>query len=213
MKYAFFDEITAQKIIEVSRECNRIFSKYMIGKAIDSLIIGCLCFILMTIARLPYALLISLFVGITNMIPYFGPFIGAVPGVIILLISSPQQALIFAILILILQQLDGAVIGPKILGSSTGLQPMAIIFAIIVGGSFAGVLGMFLGVPVIAVLSYLMTELINFMLKKKGKTPALEELGAKPSIPVAEDFKKEFRELPYDEDHNVSDNVSKKSKH
>lgn len=165
--YAFFSQETAYKLLVTARECNRIFSQYIIGKAIDSLIIGILCFILMCILRLQYALLISIVVGVTNMIPYFGPFIGAIPGILILLIISPKSALIFLVLILALQQFDGAILGPKILGDSTGLQPIWIIFAITVGGSIGGVIGMFLGVPVIAVLVYLLNNLFDYLLYKK----------------------------------------------
>jgi len=164
---AFFPKGTAEKIIVTAKECNNIFSSFIIGKAIDSLIIGILCFILMFILRLPYGALISLVVGITNMIPYFGPFIGAIPGTLILLIVNPSQALVFVIMVFLLQQFDGAILGPKILGDSTGLQPIWIIFAITVGGYTAGVLGMFLGVPIVAVIAHLLNKLINYMIKKR----------------------------------------------
>ena len=165
--YALFDQETAYKVIFTIKECNHIFGQYIIGKALDSLIIGIICFVLMCILHLQYALLISIIVGITNMIPYFGPFIGAIPGLIILLIISPKQALIFLILIFLLQQFDGTILGPKILGDSTGLSPIWIIFAITVGGATGGVVGMFLGVPVIAVLVYLMNHIFDYMLYKK----------------------------------------------
>jgi predicted PurR-regulated permease PerM len=131
------------------------------------MIIGVLCFLLMLILRLPYAFLISIVVGITNMIPYFGPFIGAVPGILVILFISPVQALIFAIMILCLQQFDGLILGPKILGSSTGMTPLWIIFAITVGGSLAGIIGMFLGVPVVAFLNYLGDRYLSHLLRKK----------------------------------------------
>lgn len=165
--YALFDQETSYKVIFTIKECNHIFGQYIIGKALDSLIIGIICFVLMCILHLQYALLISIVVGITNMIPYFGPFIGAIPGLIILLIISPKQALIFLILIFLLQQFDGTILGPKILGDSTGLSPIWIIFAITVGGATGGVVGMFLGVPVIAVLVYLMNHLFDYMLYRK----------------------------------------------
>jgi len=171
--YALFSEDISRKIIRTSKECNKIFSKYIIGKAIDSLIIGIMCFIIMCILDLPYALVISVFVGITNMIPYFGPFIGAVPGVLLLLIIDPKQCLVFGIMIFALQQFDGAVLGPKILGSSTGLQPIWVIFAILAGSYVAGVLGMFLGVPVTAVIAYLLNKLVDFLLLKKNMNPDL----------------------------------------
>lgn len=179
--FAIFNEKNANRIIHTSKECNRIFSQFIIGKAIDSLIIGILCFIFMCILNLQYALIISLVVGITNMIPYFGPFIGAIPGVLLLLIIDPKQCFIFIILIFVLQQFDGAVLGPKILGSSTGLQPIWVIFAILAGNYFAGVLGMFLGVPVVAVLAYLLNNVIEYLLAKKHMTPDLTEI---PDDPV-----------------------------
>lgn len=195
--YALFPEDTCLTLFDTLRDCNQIFSQYIIGKTLDSTIIGILCLICMTILRLPYALIISLIVGITNMIPYFGPFIGAIPGILILLIISPKSSLIFAVLILAIQQLDGSVIGPKILGKSTGLQPISIIFAITVGGAIAGVLGMFLGVPIVAVLTYLVNKLLNFLLKKKHIEPDLSNTKEyrTSDIPVDEAFKKEFETL------------------
>lgn len=169
--YAFLPQKHIPVCQEILSECNRLFSSFVVGKFIDSSIIGVLCFLLMTIFRLPYALLISIIVGVTNMIPYFGPFIGAIPGIVIILFISPLQSLGFGILILCLQQFDGLVLGPKILGDSTGMKPLWIIFAITVGGSLAGVLGMFLGVPVIAIFRYLMNLYLEHRLNKK-KIPA-----------------------------------------
>ena len=171
--YAIFPEDICLTLFDTLKDCNQIFSQYIIGKTLDSTIIGILCLACMTILRLPYALIISLIVGITNMITYFGPFIGAIPGILILLIISPKSSLIFAVLILAIQQLDGSVIGPKILGKSTGLQPISIIFAITVGGALAGPLGMFLGVPIVAVLTFLINKLLNYILKKKHIEPDL----------------------------------------
>jgi len=164
---AFLPTKLLPETFEILKECNKIFSGFIIGKSIDSLIIGILCFILMNILNLPYALLISVIVGITNMIPYFGPFIGAVPGTLILLLIDPIKALIFLILIVILQQFDGLVLGPKILGDSTGLKPLWIIFAITIGGSLAGIAGMFFGVPIVASLSFIMNRYIDKCLAKK----------------------------------------------
>lgn len=165
--YAFTSKKRADSIAKVAVECNNIFSKFIIGKAIDSLIIGILCFFLMLILRLPYAILLSVIVGVTNMIPYFGPFIGAIPGIVVFLFVNPVQAIIFGVMVLALQQFDGLILGPKILGDSTGLKPLWVILAITVGGAYYGVLGMFLGVPVVAVISYLLNLLINYRLKQK----------------------------------------------
>ncbi|MCI8997342.1 MAG: AI-2E family transporter [Lachnospiraceae bacterium] len=167
LSYAFLKKETALSFLQTCRECERIFSKFIIGKSIDSLIIGILCFLLMNILRLPYALLISVIVGVTNMIPYFGPYIGAIPGALLTLIISPTSCLIYLIMILCLQQFDGLILGPKILGDSTGLRPLWIIFAITIGGKLAGVLGMFLGVPLVAILSHLMGKWIDKLLREK----------------------------------------------
>ncbi len=162
--FAIFNEKRGAAVCRTCRECNDIFSSFLISKAVDSLIIGCLCFVIMAIMKLPYAVLISVFVGITNMIPYFGPFIGAVPGVIIYLCTSPRDAVVFIIMILVLQQFDGLVLGPRILGQSTGLSPLWVIFAITVGGGYFGVIGMFIGVPVVAVLAHLINKAIKYRL-------------------------------------------------
>ena len=167
---AFVPQKKLDRTKNVLRECNNIFSRYLVSKMIDSFIIGILCAVLMTILRLPYILLISVFVGITNMIPYFGPFIGAIPGIIVILSVDPIKALIFAIMILALQQFDGLILGPKLLGNSTGMKPLWIIFAITLGGRFFGVPGMFLGVPVVATLGYLAELYMRYRLSKKGLT-------------------------------------------
>ncbi len=159
------------------KKCHQIFGGYIIGKTIDSLIIGVLCYIGMSLLRLDYALLISVIVGITNIIPYFGPYMGAIPSALILLFISPVQCLIFAIWILALQQLDGLVIGPKILGNSTGLRPLWIIFAISIGGSVAGILGMFFGVPILGIIFYFADVFLTKKEKLKCQDikPHLEE--------------------------------------
>lgn len=172
--YAMFPENKGDAICTTFRECNDIFGAFLISKAIDSLIIGCICCVAMNIIGLPYAVLLSVIVGITNMIPYFGPFIGAVPGVLIYLCMDWELALIFAIMILIIQQFDGLILGPRLLGQSTGLSPIWVIFAITVGGAYFGVLGMFIGVPVVAVIAFLFNKLINSRLRGK-KIKALEE--------------------------------------
>ena len=171
--YAFLPQKHFNTCHEILAECNRLFSSFVVGKFIDSSIIGVLCFILMTILRLPYGLLISVIVGVTNMIPYFGPFIGAIPGILILLFVKPVKALIFAIMALCLQQFDGLILGPKILGDSTGMKPLWIIFAITVGGSMFGVIGMFLGVPVVAIINYLFDLYLQYRLKKKNISETL----------------------------------------
>ena len=166
--YSVASDKTGDVIMETLRECYHIFSQFVLGKTVDSFIIGWICFFLMTILRLPFTPIVSLIVGITNMIPYFGPFIGAIPGIVLILMVDPIQAIIFTVLIIVIQQFDGLYLGPRILGETVGLRPLWIIFAITVGGSIGGVVGMFLGVPVVAVLAYLLDKLLNRLVKKKN---------------------------------------------
>ena len=144
------------------------FTKFFSGKVLDSLIIGILCFISMLFINKEYAALISVIVGITNIIPFFGPFIGAVPCALLLLIVEPLDCLIFIIMIIILQQVDGNIIGPAILGDSVGLSSLWIMFAILVGGAYFGFFGMLLGVPVVAVIYYVIKEYVDEILEEKG---------------------------------------------
>ena len=170
LMYAILPKKTADTAKMIIRESSNIFSSFIIGKVLDSLIIGIICFACMTIFRFPYAVLISVIVGITNIIPYFGPYIGGIIGGVIILMINPIKVIFWAILILIIQQFDGLYLGPKILGEKTGLRPLWIIFSITVGGSLFGVLGMFLGVPCVAVISYILNLIINHFLKKKDIT-------------------------------------------
>lgn len=165
--YAISPKKKEEEVWDTLKQCNHIFNGFLFGKMVDSLIIGVICLIAMSILRLPYALLLSLIVCITNMIPYFGPFIGAVPGVLIYLFIDIRLAFIFAIMILVLQQFDGLYLGPKILGDQTGIKPLWVIFGITVGGAYFGVMGMFLGVPTVAVIMYLVNTLLDKKLKKK----------------------------------------------
>lgn len=166
--YALSPKKKEQEVWQTMKQCSHIFNGFLIGKMIDSLIIGILCLIAMSILKLPYALLLSLIVCITNMIPYFGPIIGAIPGVMIYLFIDIRYAFIFALMILILQQFDGLYLGPKILGDQTGIKPLWVIFGITVGGAYFGVMGMFLGVPVVAVIMYLLQLFLDKKLKKKN---------------------------------------------
>lgn len=165
--YAISPSKSEEKVWQTLKQCNHIFNGFLLGKVIDSLIIGIICLIGMSILQLPYALLLSIIVCITNMIPYFGPIIGAIPGVLIYLFIDPKLAIIFAIWILVLQQFDGLYLGPKILGDQTGIKPLWVIFGITVGGAYFGVIGMFLGVPTVAVITYLSNLFLNKKLKKK----------------------------------------------
>lgn len=166
--YALFSRKLADVSVRVARETHRTFSGFINGKLLDSLIIGILCFIGMSILKFEYALLISFIVGVTNVIPFFGPMFGAVPSVLLLLMIDPWHALWFAVFIFALQQLDGNVIGPKILGDSTGLPALWVMFAILVGGALWGVAGMFVGVPLFAVIYRFSKEILENLLKKKN---------------------------------------------
>lgn len=166
--YALFNRKLADVSVRVARETHRTFSGFINGKLLDSLIIGILCFIGMSILKFEYALLISFIVGVTNVIPFFGPMFGAVPSVLLLLMIDPWHALWFAVFIFALQQLDGNVIGPKILGDSTGLPALWVMFAILVGGALWGVAGMFVGVPLFAVIYKFSKEIFENLLKKKN---------------------------------------------
>lgn len=166
--YAIFSRRFVDASVRVARETHRTFSGFINGKLLDSLIIGILCFIGMSILKFEYALLISFIVGVTNIIPFFGPIFGAVPSVLLLLMIDPWHALWFAVFVFALQQLDGNVIGPKILGDSTGLPALWVMFAILVGGAIWGVAGMFIGVPLFAVIYRFSKEIFENMLKKKN---------------------------------------------
>jgi len=157
-----------EELQDFANFCNKTFGGFINGKLIDSLIIGFLCFILMSIFNFPYAVLVSTIVGVTNIIPFFGPFIGAVPSAIIICFVSPVKALYFLVLILVLQQFDGNILGPKILGGTTGLASFWVLFAILVGGGFFGFVGMVLGVPVFAVAFYYLNLYLRKRLMKKN---------------------------------------------
>ena len=166
--YAVLSEANAQWIIRGSRRANQILSGFVRGKLLDSLIIGIICFIGCTILKFPYTPLISVIVGVTNVIPFFGPFLGAIPSAFLILLVSPLKCLYFIIFVVLLQQLDGNVIGPKILGDSTGISGFWVVVAILVGGGFGGVLGMFLGVPIFACLQALVKFLIDRRLIRRN---------------------------------------------
>ena len=167
INYALLPRKAADSFIYVLCLCRDAFNNFIFGKIIDSLIIGILCYICVAFLKIPYPVLIAVIVGITNIIPVFGPFIGAIPCLIILVMIDPLAALKFLIFIIILQQVDGNIIGPKILGGSMGLPTLWIMFAIIVGGSLFGVFGMVIGVPLFSVIYTLIRRQISQKLKEK----------------------------------------------
>lgn len=154
---------------------NKTFSGFISGKIIDSIIIGFICYFLMLIIKLPYPVLISSIIGVTNIIPFFGPFIGAIPSAALIFLESPIQALIFIIMIFALQQFDGNILGPAILGKSTRLASFWVMFAILVGGGLFGFTGMILGVPLFAIIYHYLGLALQRCLIRKGLEPATEE--------------------------------------
>ena len=155
------------EIMEFCRKTNDVFYGFIIGKIIDSIIIGIICYVGMIILGLPYKLLTSVIIGVTNIIPVFGPYIGAIPTVIIIFLTDPRSGIVFLIFVLVLQQFDGNLIGPKILGDSTGISNFWVIVSIVVGGGLFGFMGMLLGVPTMAMIYYVVGRVSRNLLKKR----------------------------------------------
>lgn len=175
MLYSLFPVETAEKIREGLAFTDRTFMGFINGKLLDSAIIGLICYIVCAILKMPYALLVSVIVGVTNVIPFFGPFIGAVPSAIIILMVSPLKCLIFIVFIIVLQQVDGNIIGPKILGRSIGINGFWVMFSIILGAGLFGFWGMLLGVPVFVVIYTVINSRIERRLKENDLPWRVEE--------------------------------------
>ena len=173
--YAIFPAKKGNVIIDTVRKSNKIFGGFVIGKIIDSAIIGVIAYIGCLLMQTPSALLVAFIIGVTNVIPFFGPFIGAIPSILLVLIQSPIHALYLAIFILILQQVDGNIIGPKILGESTGLSAFWILTSISIAGGLFGFFGMLLGVPVFAVIYYIVQQILVYRMKEKALSTETEE--------------------------------------
>ena len=166
--YSAFPLKVANKVVEEVRYTHKVFGGFIIGKLVDSLIIGLMCFVLLSLMNMPYVLLVSVIIGVTNVIPFFGPFIGAVPAAFLILLVSPIKCLYFIGFIFLLQQFDGNVLGPKILGDTTGISSFWVLFSILLFGGLFGFIGMIIGVPTFAVLYRLLTELVTYLLEKKN---------------------------------------------
>ena len=166
LNYSWFSLETAEKVREAVEFTDRTFMGFISGKLLDSAIIGLICYIVCAILNMPYALLVSVIVGVTNIIPFFGPLLGAVPSALIILMVDPLKCLIFIVFVIILQQIDGNFIGPKILGSSIGITSFWVLFAIVVGAGLFGFGGMILGVPVFVVIYTFLTKRVEERLKK-----------------------------------------------
>ena len=202
---AVFNERHANRLLEFGRRTNKIFSGFVLGKIIDSGIIGIICYILMRILSLPYPMLISVIVGVTNIIPFFGPLIGAIPSAILILLINPLQCLIFIIMVVLLQQFDGNILGPRILGDSVGLSSFWILISITLFSGLFGVPGMIIGVPVFAVLYMLLSDFVRHRLEKKGR-PLKTEIYE--NIKSTDDIELMRRRLEYHAEHETSDEAA-----
>ena len=175
LSYTIFTVETAERLRSGMNFVNRTFMSFLNGKLVDSLIIGIICYIVCALLQMPFTLLVSVIVGVTNIIPFFGPLIGAVPSALIILMVDPVKCLVFIIFIIILQQIDGNIIGPRILGNSTGITGFWVMFSIILGGGLFGFWGMLLGVPVFVVVYNLVTNLVVKKLKRNDLPTELED--------------------------------------
>lgn len=182
---AFCSRNFVETFLSIAHDSNQIFCGFISGKIVDSFIIGVICFVGTTLMNTPYAMLVSVIIGVTNIIPYFGPFIGAIPSILLILLVNPLQALYFSIFILALQQLDGNVIGPKILGDSTGLSAFWVVFSVTFFGGMFGFVGMLIGVPTFAVIYNLISRFAAYCLHKKGM-PTNTEAYASPECPLVD---------------------------
>ncbi|MBQ6372312.1 MAG: AI-2E family transporter [Oscillospiraceae bacterium] len=189
LMYCIFTVEAADKIYDGIHFTDRTFMGFISGKLLDSAIIGLICYIFCAITNMPYALLVSVIIGVTNIIPFFGPFIGAVPTGLIILLTDPVKCLIFVIFIIILQQIDGNIIGPKILGNSTGISGFWVMFSIILGAGLFRFWGMLLGVPVFVVIYTLVNSLVKRKLERSDLPVNTEDyLNVERIDPVTRDI-------------------------
>ena len=191
--YAFCSVNRANRFISNVRFAHKTFGGFFVGKIMDSIIIGLICFAVTSILGTPFCVLISVIIGVTNIIPFFGPFLGAIPSTMLILFIDPLQALYFVIFVIILQQVDGNIIGPKILGSSTGLSSFWVIFSITLFGGIWGILGMIIGVPIFAILFAFMKSLIETKLSAKNLSPETRKYLRLLYIDIDS---KEYKEFP-----------------
>ena len=168
MLYAFFDRGKADKVMEVASISHNKFSKFITGQCIEAVILGGLCFIGMTIFSMPYALLVSTIIGVTALVPIFGALIGTIPAAFIIFMVEPMTAVWFVILIVVIQQIEGNLIYPMVVGNSIGLSAIWVLLAITVGGSTFGILGILIGIPLFGVLYTLLSTITNSKLKEKN---------------------------------------------
>ncbi len=172
---SIFSEKNKAIILNLLNRADSIFGRFLSGKILDSLIIGILTFVILKVVKMPYSLLVSFIVGLTNIIPFFGPFIGAIPCFFIILFESPVKAFSFLLIILIIQQIDGNIIGPKILGDSLGISAFWILFSLLVAGKLLGFVGLVIGVPLFVFIYSIIKDLVDYRLKKKGLSTDTED--------------------------------------
>lgn len=172
---ALLPERAADTIFNLVYETDQCFGGFIRGKLLDSLIIGIICFMCTSLMNIPYALLVSTIVGVTNIVPFFGPFIGAIPSAILILTVNPMQCLYFVIFIIVLQQFDGNILGPAILGQSTGLGSIWVLFSILIFGDMFGFVGMIIGVPLFSVIYFLISKYVFKMLRRKDMEAEIDD--------------------------------------
>ncbi len=205
----------ANIVLEISRKSGDIFYGFIIGKIIDSIVIGLICYACCIFMNMPYPVLVSVIVGVTNIVPVFGPYIGAVPTVIIIFLTEPMKGIYFLIFILILQQVDGNLIGPKILGGSTGISSFWVVFAVVLGAGFFGLGGMIIAVPIVAIIYYLTGRAATYMVRKRDLPADTSEYITMDRIDLASNTLKHYSEN-YDKEKKARRNgmsfIKKKTK-
>ena len=181
--YAVFKPSTADRIFDEVKFADKMFSGFFRGKVLDSAIVGVICFIVLKIMNIQDSMLVSVIVGVTNIIPFFGPFIGAIPSALLIFVTDPKKCLYFIIFIFILQQFDGNILGPKCMGSNINLSAFWVLFAILFFGGLFGFVGMLIGVPMFAVIYDILKKVIYYKLKKNGKNDLIDEYDCQKQPP------------------------------
>ena len=199
--FSIVKEKWANRIINEITYADRMFGGFINGMLLDSAIIGCICFIFTSIVNVPYGLLVSVIVGVTNLIPFFGPYLGAIPSALLILMVSPVKCIIFLVFIMVLQQIDGNIINPRILGNVTGLSSFWVLFSILFFGGVFGFIGMIIGVPVFAVIYDVVKKLVRWGLRRRGKAALVSEY--RSAYPEEEEERKKTVRRSHLKDHSA----------
>lgn len=197
--YAVLPPKVGNWVVKTLRVSNKMYGGFISGKILDSVIIGILCYIGLLMLSMPYSLLVAVFVGITNVVPFFGPYVGAVPSFILIALADPIKGLYFLLFIVLLQQFDGNILGPKILGDSTGLSSFWVVFAILVGGGLFGFMGMLLGVPTFAVIYYVIREIVAYVLRRRKLPEETRDYIEMQDVDI------KTKELRYEQETEITD--------